>query len=166
MKVLCPSTYPRRSLTDTDKWAQCILWDLPHGYRLYEHIKSKADGQTKPVKNHSGGGHDRQDAYLYGYPKGPKKRFRSPVEFFPHLLWLSTDESREVVRPDNVVCFHLVVRTGDTREAGRSWSVLVLVLGWVHGSGVPPAVQRNLALPRHAWFRLGFSRCQKSRLRV
>lgn len=85
----------------TDKWTQCILWDLPEGYRLYEHIKSKVDGQTKPVKNHSGGGHDRQDAYLYGHPKGPKKRFRSPVEFFPHLLWLSTDEAGDY---DNCTC--------------------------------------------------------------
>ncbi|KAF2659145.1 hypothetical protein K491DRAFT_766249 [Lophiostoma macrostomum CBS 122681] len=84
-----------------DKWAQCILWDFPDGYRLYEHIKSKADGQTKPVKNHSGGGHDRQDAYLYGYPKGPKKRFRSPVEFFPHLLWLASDDATD---NDNCSC--------------------------------------------------------------
>ncbi|KAF2790446.1 hypothetical protein K505DRAFT_327578 [Melanomma pulvis-pyrius CBS 109.77] len=75
------------------KWSQCILYEFPKGYRLYEHIKSKVDGQTKAVKTHSGGGHDRQDAYLYGYPKGPKKRFRSPQQFFPHLLWLSTDES-------------------------------------------------------------------------
>lgn len=52
---------------DEDKWQQCILWDFPEGYRLYEHIKSKTNGESK---NHSGGGHDRQDAYLYGYPKG------------------------------------------------------------------------------------------------
>ncbi|KAF1965361.1 hypothetical protein BU23DRAFT_489786 [Bimuria novae-zelandiae CBS 107.79] len=77
---------------DEDKWQQCILWDFPEGYRLYEHIKSKTNGETK---NHSGGGHDRQDAYLYGYPKGPRKRFRSPVEFFPHLLWMLTDESSD-----------------------------------------------------------------------
>lgn len=75
-----------------DKWQQCILWDFPEGYRLYEHIKSKTNGESK---NHSGGGHDRQDAYLYGYPKGPRKRFRSPVEFFPHLLWLLTDEGSD-----------------------------------------------------------------------
>jgi hypothetical protein len=52
---------------DEDKLQQCILWDFPEGYRLYEHIKSKTNGESK---NHSGGGHDRQDAYLYGYPKG------------------------------------------------------------------------------------------------
>jgi hypothetical protein len=83
------------------KWQQCFLWDFPEGYRLYEHIKSKAEGQAKAVKNHSGGGHDRQDAYLYGHPKGPKKRFRSPVEFFPHLLWLNSDEAGD---PENCTC--------------------------------------------------------------
>ncbi|KAF1948899.1 hypothetical protein CC80DRAFT_597926 [Byssothecium circinans] len=68
-----------------DKWNQCILHEFPDGYHLYEHIKSK--GKSNPG--------DRQDAYLYGYPKGPKKRFRSPIEFFPHLLWLSTDETSD-----------------------------------------------------------------------
>ncbi|CAI6342105.1 unnamed protein product [Periconia digitata] len=76
-----------------DKWPTSILNEFPEGYRLYEHIKAKATNESKSLKNHSGGGHDRQDAYLYGYPKGPKKRFRSPMEFFPHLLWLSTDEA-------------------------------------------------------------------------
>ena len=80
----------------TDKWQQCILWDIPDNYVLYEHIKTKADGQARTSKNHSGGGHDRQDAYLYGYPKGPRKRFRSPLEFFPHLLWLCTDETSDM----------------------------------------------------------------------
>ena len=74
-----------------------ILYDLPENYRLFEHVKSKAldaDGNPqKSVKTHAGGGHDRQDAYLYGHPSGRKKRFRSPADFFPHLLWLVTDES-------------------------------------------------------------------------
>ncbi|KAF1993673.1 hypothetical protein P154DRAFT_527608 [Amniculicola lignicola CBS 123094] len=83
------------------RWCQSLLLELPEGYRLYEHIKSKADGSTKTVKNHSGGGHDRQDAYLYGYPQGPKKRFRSPVEFFPHLLWLATDVTSDY---ENCTC--------------------------------------------------------------
>ena len=52
------------------------------------------DGKPqKSIKTHAGGGHDRQDAYLYGHPSGRKKRFRSPADFFPHLLWLTTDES-------------------------------------------------------------------------
>ncbi|EUC42285.1 hypothetical protein COCMIDRAFT_103874 [Bipolaris oryzae ATCC 44560] len=87
-----------------DKWQQCILWELPDNYVLYEHIKTKADGQVKTVKNHSGGGHDRQDAYLYGYPKGPKKRFRSPVEFFPHLLWLCNDENSDMTNCTCKMC--------------------------------------------------------------
>lgn len=85
----------RTRLTDAEKWQQTILWEFPENYRLYEHIKTKADGQAKTVKNHSGGGHDRQDAYLYGYPKGPRKRYRSPADFFPHLLWLCTDENSD-----------------------------------------------------------------------
>ncbi|KAF2180073.1 hypothetical protein K469DRAFT_673350 [Zopfia rhizophila CBS 207.26] len=80
-----------REIGDEAKATTSILWELPENYRLFEHIKSKADGQA--TKNHSGGGHDRQDAYLYGHPKGPKKRFRSPADFFPHLLWLATDEA-------------------------------------------------------------------------
>ena len=34
-----------------------------------------------------------QATYLYGHPQGHRKRFRSPADFFPHLLWLGTDES-------------------------------------------------------------------------
>ncbi|KAF2020094.1 hypothetical protein BU24DRAFT_419671 [Aaosphaeria arxii CBS 175.79] len=94
-----------------DKWSQTVLWDLPEGYRLYEHIKSKADGQAKAVKNHSGGGHDRQDAYLYGYPKGPKKRFRSPIEFFPHLLWLCSDDTNDTENCSCKMCSPVQLET-------------------------------------------------------
>ena len=34
-----------------------------------------------------------KDAYLYGYPVGRKKRFRSAQEFFPHFLWLIEGKS-------------------------------------------------------------------------
>ncbi|KAF2204407.1 hypothetical protein GQ43DRAFT_409629 [Delitschia confertaspora ATCC 74209] len=84
-----------------DKAFTAILHEFPENYRLYEHIKSKVEGDKNPSKNHSGGGHDRQDAYLYGHPRGPKKRFRSPADFFPHLLWLATDESGD---PGNCTC--------------------------------------------------------------
>jgi hypothetical protein len=90
-----PRRKARAGLIKADKWQQTILWEFPENYKLYEHIKTKADGQAKTVKNHSGGGHDRQDAYLYGYPKGPRKRYRSPADFFPHLLWLCTDENSD-----------------------------------------------------------------------
>jgi hypothetical protein len=72
-----------------------ILAEFPANYRLYEHIKTREtkDGKQLKSKNHAGGGHDRQDAYLYGHPDGRKKRYRSPAEFFPHLLWLAAQEN-------------------------------------------------------------------------
>ncbi|KAK7527109.1 transcription-silencing protein Clr2-domain-containing protein [Phyllosticta citriasiana] len=82
-----------------------ILAHFPENYRLFEHIKSRAhdgDPQSKRAsKNHAGGGHDRQDAYLYGHPDGRKKRYRSPADFFPHLLWLATDKTGD---PGNCAC--------------------------------------------------------------
>lgn len=82
-----------------------ILAALPENYRLYEHVKfttSEITGELlKPIKNHAKGPNDRQDAYLYGHPQGRKKRYRSPGDYFPHLLWLATDESGE---PDNCSC--------------------------------------------------------------
>ncbi|EME40979.1 hypothetical protein DOTSEDRAFT_74509 [Dothistroma septosporum NZE10] len=80
-----------------------ILVSFPENYRLFEHVKkTERDGKLE-VKNktHAAGGNDRQDAYLYGHPAGRRKRFRSPNDFFPHLLWLSTDESGD---PDNCSC--------------------------------------------------------------
>lgn len=92
------------NLQDSDKGY--ILVQFPENYRLYEHVKSvkKTDDQGKAVtatKTHAGGGNDRQDAYLYGHPMGRKKRFRSPADYFPHLLWLSTDEEGDA---DNCTC--------------------------------------------------------------
>lgn len=95
-----------RELDPKDKPGQdagYILAAFPENYRLYEHVKkTEKDGKTQ-VKNktHAGGGNDRQDAYLYGHPAGRRKRFRSPADFFPHLLWLCTDESGD---PDNCSC--------------------------------------------------------------
>ncbi|KAK0640461.1 Cryptic loci regulator 2 [Lasiodiplodia hormozganensis] len=86
----------------------CMLAALPENYRLFEHIKSRAhDGDPqsrKASKNHAGGGHDRQDAYLYGHPMGRKKRFRSPADFFPHLLWLATDKDGDANNCSCKVC--------------------------------------------------------------
>ncbi|KAK1821233.1 hypothetical protein LTR12_004290 [Friedmanniomyces endolithicus] len=80
-----------------------ILVAFPENYRLYEHIKKTVkDGKTEvKSKTHAAGGNDRQDAYLYGHPAGRKKRYRSPADFFPHILWLLTDESGD---PDNCGC--------------------------------------------------------------
>lgn len=81
-----------------------ILAALPENYRVFEHIKCKLDPDGQPqkmTKNHAAGGNERQDAYLYGHPMGRKKRYRSPAEFFPHLMWLATDEKGD---PDNCSC--------------------------------------------------------------
>lgn len=72
-----------------------ILKELPEGYVLWEHVKYNVDKAAEEKKKekgkHAAGVFERQDAYLYGHPQGRKKRFRSPADFFPHLLWLATD---------------------------------------------------------------------------
>ena len=80
-----------------------MLMTLPENYRLYEHVRTtEKEGKTEvKTKTHAAGGNEKQDAYLYGHPAGRKKRYRSPGDFFPHLLWLATDESGD---PDNCGC--------------------------------------------------------------
>lgn len=82
-----------------------ILAALPENYRLYEHVKfttSEITGEFLVSTIHDSNIPDvPQDAYLYGHPQGRKKRYRSPGDFFPHLLWLATDESGD---PDNCSC--------------------------------------------------------------
>ncbi|EGP84777.1 uncharacterized protein MYCGRDRAFT_105665, partial [Zymoseptoria tritici IPO323] len=94
-----------RELRYKDKNADSgyILATFPENYRLYEHVKRKeVDGKLEiKSKTHAAGGNDRQDAYLYGHPQGRKKRYRSPADFFAHVLWLATDESGD---PDNCSC--------------------------------------------------------------
>ncbi|KAI4161331.1 MAG: hypothetical protein LQ342_004998 [Letrouitia transgressa] len=65
-----------------------ILAALPENYRLYERVKAS-------------GGVESADPYLYGHPQGRKKRYRTPGDFFPHVLWLATDETGD---PDNCSC--------------------------------------------------------------
>ncbi|KAG9525221.1 hypothetical protein KCV07_g1421, partial [Aureobasidium melanogenum] len=80
-----------------------ILAHFPENYRLFEHVKTARnpkEGEPK-TKTHAGGGNERQDAYLYGHPLGRKKRFRSPGDFYPHLLWLATDPEGD---SDNCGC--------------------------------------------------------------
>ncbi|RKF79003.1 hypothetical protein GcC1_050015 [Golovinomyces cichoracearum] len=82
-----------------------ILTELPDGYVLWEHIKYNKnrglEDKKKEKGKHAAGMYDRQDAYLYGHPQGRKKRYRSPADFFPHLLWLSTDKEGD---PANCSC--------------------------------------------------------------
>lgn len=64
---------------------------FPSGYRLYEHVRIPGAGGGKP----------RRDTYLYGHPKGPRKRYRSPQDFWKHVLWLSCDITKN---PANCKC--------------------------------------------------------------
>ncbi|CUS14268.1 unnamed protein product [Tuber aestivum] len=74
------------------KGRRFILADLPTGYRLYEHVR--VPGPNSMTKA-------RTDTYLYGHPKGPRKRFRSIAEFKQHFLWLASDTERN---PKNCAC--------------------------------------------------------------
>ncbi|THV47360.1 hypothetical protein BGAL_0316g00140 [Botrytis galanthina] len=82
-----------------------VLKDLPEGYVLWEHLKynkNKLEAEMKKEKGrHTAGIYERQDTYLYGHPQGRKKRYRSPADFFPHVLWLSTDPDGD---PRNCSC--------------------------------------------------------------
>jgi hypothetical protein len=81
-----------------------IVSELPEGYVLWEHVKYNAKKLAEDKKEkgkHSAGVYERQDAYLYGHPHGRKKRFRSPADFFPHMLWLCTDAEGD---PRNCSC--------------------------------------------------------------
>ncbi|KAI9795561.1 MAG: hypothetical protein M1833_006961 [Piccolia ochrophora] len=105
-----------------------ILAQLPDNYQLFEHVKytvSETTGNVqKSGRNHAKGPNDRQDAYLYGHPQGRKKRYRSPGDFFPHLLWLGTDKEGD---PGNCTCKlcspeeycppEIVQATGQPKEA-------------------------------------------------
>ena len=85
---------------------------MPENYRLYEHVrftKSDETGETiKSSNTHAKGHNDRQDAYLYGHPLGRKKRYRSPADFFPHLLSLVMDDSGQICAPDDIQCQELL----------------------------------------------------------
>jgi hypothetical protein len=64
-------------------------------------VEKAAEERKKEKGKHAAGVFERQDAYLYGHPQGRKKRFRSPADFFPHLLWLATDKEGD---PRNCSC--------------------------------------------------------------
>ena len=64
-------------------------------------MNKTADERKQDKGKHAAGVYERQDAYLYGHPQGRKKRFRSPADFFPHVLWLVTDKEGD---PRNCSC--------------------------------------------------------------
>ncbi|MCJ1472426.1 hypothetical protein MMC13_001074 [Lambiella insularis] len=70
-----------------------ILADFPENYRLYEHVRVANLNGVPSSNGNARSANERRDCYLYGHPGGRKKRFRSPGEFLPHLIWLSTDLS-------------------------------------------------------------------------
>ncbi|CAF9913725.1 hypothetical protein IMSHALPRED_001426 [Imshaugia aleurites] len=78
-----------------------ILVDFPENYRLYKRYKDKKESKprnsdlSKPAKADGKDGNKSEDFYLYGYPLGHKKRFKSAVDFFPHLLWLAQGTSNQ-----------------------------------------------------------------------
>ncbi|KAH8651624.1 transcription-silencing protein Clr2-domain-containing protein [Tricladium varicosporioides] len=82
-----------------------ILKEFPAGYELWEHLKYNidkvAEGKSREKGKHAAGIFERQDAYLYGHPQGRRKRFRSPADFYHHLLWLATDTESN---SDNCSC--------------------------------------------------------------
>ena len=89
-----------------------ILAHFPENYRLYEHVKiTESKGNGEIVTNANKSAADRQDTYLYGHPSGRKKRYRSPADFFNHLLWLALDETGDhdnctckICAPDDIQC--------------------------------------------------------------
>lgn len=78
-----------------------ILVDFPENYRLYKRFKDKKEPKfrtadlSKPAKADGKDGNKSEDFYLYGYPLGHKKRFKSAIDFFPHLLWLAQGTSNQ-----------------------------------------------------------------------
>lgn len=83
-----------------------ILGHLPQNYRLWEHVKTNitqttTTGEFTRGQDNGRSINDRQDTYLYGHPGGRRKRYRSPADFFNHLLWLIEDEGGN---PDNCTC--------------------------------------------------------------
>lgn len=78
-----------------------ILVDFPENYRLYKRYKDKKESKprtsdlSKTAKADGKDGNKSEDFYLYGYPLGHKKRFKSAVDFFPHLLWLAQGTSNQ-----------------------------------------------------------------------
>ena len=120
-----------------------ILSSFPQNYRLYEHIKTRDDegvGAGTKTKPHAGGGHERSDAYLYGHPEGRRKRYRSPAEFFPHLLWLSAGVSVDTI---DCTCRFCAPDDLQPKKAAPKQKVEVLI----NNSPYQPEIQQQATLP-------------------
>lgn len=74
---------------------------------LWQQLKY-VEGQNTTAtnkKSHAAAGAERNDAYLFGHPGGRSKKYRSPQEFFPHLLWLVTDREGNASNCSCKLCF-------------------------------------------------------------
>ena len=79
--------------SEQGKW---FLIFFPENYRLYRHVTAAEETKSTKKAEKKGGQDDGAgEAYLYGYPLGRKKRYRTAKEFFPHLMWLAEDKSEE-----------------------------------------------------------------------
>ncbi|MCJ1275785.1 hypothetical protein MMC21_003588 [Puttea exsequens] len=82
-RILGGMLYREQKGQNDQRW---MLVDFPENYRLYRRIK-KDERSDDPKSN------KLPEAWLYGYPLGRKRRYRSAVDFFPHLLWLAQGKS-------------------------------------------------------------------------
>lgn len=84
-----------------------ILKALPEGYVLWQQMKysENPNAGSSAKKSHATAGAERNDAYLFGHPGGRHKKYRSPQEFFPHLLWLATDTEGDPANCSCKLCF-------------------------------------------------------------
>lgn len=93
---------------------------------LWEHLKYNVDkvngDKSREKGKHAAGVFERQDAYLYGHPQGRKKRYRSPADFFHHLLWLAVDKEGDPVNCSCKICSP--DGEDEIEESGRATSQL------------------------------------------
>ena len=79
--------------SEQGKW---FLVFFPENYRLYRHVTAAEKARSSKKADRKGELDDGSgEAYLYGYPLGRKKRYRTAKEFFPHLMWLAEDKSED-----------------------------------------------------------------------
>ncbi|KAF8445339.1 transcription-silencing protein Clr2-domain-containing protein [Kalaharituber pfeilii] len=69
------------------------LKNWPEGYVLYDRVVHREAGDKPTIKT-----------WLYGHPEGPKKRYSSPQEFLPHLMWLAVDKNHKRANCGCAIC--------------------------------------------------------------
>ncbi|KAI9799833.1 MAG: hypothetical protein M1825_004394 [Sarcosagium campestre] len=139
-----------------------ILAALPDGYRLYEHGKYVKDPQTGELsgvmKSQGKAGADRADAYLYGHPEGRKKRYRSPNDFFPHLLWLATDVQGDRGNCSCKLCTREEYEPADAQPRKRQRRAKTVSAGAGQGPGAGPLAVKKTKTGADAYDSSGTAR--------